>query len=94
MKNKSVFYKRAIMVCISCSLKCPGTPAPSVPHLMVSLYLSSSEAMYASRLRALEGRCVTVSAQKALQGSETESRELLAEQRRIVFPRQGVIDMP
>ena len=79
------------MVCISCSLKCPGTPAPSVPHLMVSLYLSRSEAMYASRLRALEGRCV-VSAQKALQGSETESRELLEERKTIVFPRQGVID--
>ena len=35
-----------------------------------------------------------VSAQKALQGSETETRELLEEQMRIVFPHQGVIDLP
>ena len=33
-----------------------------------------------------------VSAQKALQGSEAETRELLEERKRIVFPLQGVID--
>ena len=37
---------------------------------------------------------VAMSAQKALQESETETRELLKEQKRIVFPRQGVIDLP
>ena len=31
-----------IMVCISCSWWCPGTIAPSPPHLTVSLYLFNS----------------------------------------------------
>ena len=35
-----------------------GPPAPSAAHLTVSLFLCSSEATYASRLRALEGRRV------------------------------------
>ena len=35
----------------------------------------------------------TMSAQKAFHGSETESRELLEERKRIVFPRRGVIDL-
>ena len=35
-----------------------------------------------------------VSAQKALQGSEIQTRELLEERERIGFPRQGVIDLP
>ena len=36
-----------------------------------------------------------VSAQKALQGSETETREVAGRNgREIVFPRQGVIDLP
>ena len=35
-----------------------------------------------------------MSAQKALQGSETETGELLEGRNRIVFPRQGVIHLP
>ena len=54
------------------------------PTLTVSLYLCSFETMYASRLRALEGRVVSV--QKALQGSEIETRELLEQQKRILIP--------
>ena len=36
----------------------------------------------------------TMSAQKAFQGSQTETKELLEEWKRIVFPRCGVIDLP
>ena len=36
-----------------------GTSAPSAQHLIVSLYLCSSKATYALRLRALEGPCVS-----------------------------------
>ena len=46
-------------------------PAPSVAHLTVSLYLCSS----GSKARGPEKGAV--SAQKALRGSETETRELL-----------------
>ena len=56
--KKCVFNKRTIKVCVSCCWWCPRTSAPSLPHLTVSLYLCSSEATYASRLRALEGRRV------------------------------------
>ena len=40
--KKCVFYKRTTKVCISCCWRCPGTSAPSAPHLTVSLYLCSS----------------------------------------------------
>ena len=43
-------------------------------HLTVSLYLRSSGSNAQGESRALEGH---VSAQKALQGSETETRDLL-----------------
>ena len=33
-----------------------------------------------------------MSIQKALHGSETETRKLLEERKRIVYPRQGIID--
>ena len=35
--NKCVFWKRTIKVCITCCWRCPGTSAPSVAHLTVSL---------------------------------------------------------
>ena len=68
-----------------------GTSVPSAAHLTVSLFLYSSEPAYASRLRALEGRCVS---SKSRLRSETKTRELLEERKRIVFPQQGVIDLP
>ena len=47
---------------------------PSAPHLTVSLYLCSSGSNARGESRPEKG---AVSAQKALQGSETETRELL-----------------
>ena len=35
-KQNCVFNKRTIKVCVSCSWQCPGTSAPSGPHLTVS----------------------------------------------------------
>ena len=35
-----------------------------------------------------------MSAQKPLEGSKTKTRELLEERKRVLFPRQGVIDLP
>ena len=72
--NKCVFYKRTIKVCVSCCWWCPGTSATSAPHLMVSLYLWCSEAAHEASWGPLKS---AVSVQKALQGSETETRELL-----------------
>ena len=40
--NKCAFNKHTIKVCVSYSLRCPGTSTPSVPHLTVSLYFVSS----------------------------------------------------
>ena len=61
------------------------------PHRGNTILFRSSQHLPRLRLGSLKG---TVSAQKTLQGSETETRELLEEQKRIVLPRQGVIDLP
>ena len=34
-ENKCFFNKHTIKICVSCSWRCPGTSAPSVPHLGV-----------------------------------------------------------
>ena len=57
-KTKCVFSKNAIKVCVSCYRRCPGTSTSRAAHLTVSLYLCSSEATYALRLRG-PGRCVS-----------------------------------
>ena len=66
-------------VCIFCSRfswQCRGTSAPSATHLTVSLDLCR---IRGKRTRRVEGlwRKGTLSAQKALQGSETKTRKLL-----------------
>ena len=38
-KNRCVFNKRTIKVSVSCSVRCPGTSAPSASHLTLSLFL-------------------------------------------------------
>ena len=59
IKRKSyVFINPTIKVCVNCSWRCPGTSAPSVPHLMVSLCLCSPRSNARSKPRSLEGRCV------------------------------------
>ena len=43
LMNTSVFFNKCpIHVCASCSWRCPGTFAPSVPHLKLSLFLCRS----------------------------------------------------
>ena len=59
-RNKCVLKNVCtIKVCVSCCWQCPGTFAPSAPHLTASLYLCISKATYALRLRALEGHYVS-----------------------------------
>ena len=57
--KKCVFNKRTIKVCVSCCWRCPGTSAPSAPHLTVSLYLCSSGSNAQGESRAREGRHVS-----------------------------------
>ena len=54
--NKCVFNKRTIKVCVSCCCRCPGTSGPSAAHLMVFLYLCSSESNARGESRALDER--------------------------------------
>ena len=56
--NKCIFNKRTIKVCVSCCGRCPGTSAPSVPYLTVSLNLCSSGSNARDESRAREGRRV------------------------------------
>ena len=51
-QHKCVFNKRTIKVCISCFWWCPGTYAPSMAHLTVSLFLCSSESNARGESRA------------------------------------------
>ena len=61
---------------------------PSTAHLMVSLFICSSKSFARGKSRA-------VAAQKALQWSETETRELLGgTEREQYFPGEGFIDFP
>ena len=72
--KKCVFNKRKIKVYVSCFWPCPATSSSIAAHLTAHLFLYSSSKINA-RLSALEA---AMSAQKALLGSETETRELLA----------------
>ena len=54
--KKCGFNKLTIKVCVSCCWRCPGTSAPSAPHLTVSLYLCSYRSNTRGESRALEGR--------------------------------------
>ena len=58
-KQKCVFNKRTIKVCVSCSWRCPGASAPSWPHLTVSLFLCNCGSNARGEARALEGRRVS-----------------------------------
>ena len=71
-QTKVRFQQTHNKVCVSRSWRCPGTSAPSSAHMAASRYLNSSESNVRGGL--LKG---TVSAQKALQGSETKTRKLL-----------------
>ena len=57
--EKCLFNKRTIKVFVSCCWRCPGTFAPSAPHLTVSLYLCSSGSNARGESRAREGRRVS-----------------------------------
>ena len=67
--KKCVFNQRTIKVCVSCFCWCSET---SAAQLTVSLFLCLFLCNAQGKPRALEGRCV---AQKALRGSETETRD-------------------
>ena len=71
--KKCVFSVDTIKVCAGCYWRCLGTTTRSEIHLMIeSLYL------WSSRRNAYQGPLKgRVSAQKAFQGSRTETRELL-----------------
>ena len=88
--KKCVFIKHKIKVFVSCSWRCPGTFALSAAHLAASLsFLCSYGCNALGKSRALEGRGA-MSAQKALQGSETVMRELLGGMReKSVSPMRG-----
>ena len=73
-KNKGVFYKRKIKVCVSCSQGCPWTSAPSTAHLTNPCISVLSEATHKVSRGPLKD---FVSVKKALQASETKTRELL-----------------
>ena len=68
---KRVIFTNTIMICNFCFELCPGIS-------------DISEITHEARLRALEGHCV--SSKKTLQGSANQTRELLEERKRIVFP--------
>ena len=70
-KKKCFFTKRIIKVCFSCSWECSGTFVPSLPHLRCACFPVVSEATLKANPGPLKG---AESAQKALQGSETETR--------------------
>ena len=90
--NKCVFNKRTIKVCVSCCWRCPGTSAPSAPHLTVSLYLCSSGSNVRGELRALEGR--HVSSKKPFKGPRRRQGSWWEERKRIVFPDEGSLICP
>ena len=81
-KHKCVFHKHAIKARVSCS--CSFCVVLARPWFFVV-----PEATHKVSQGPLKG---AVSAQKALQGSETESRDFSWEERkRKVFPRQGLL---
>ena len=56
--EECVFNKRTIKVYVSCFWRYPGTSAASAAHLMVSLYLCSSESNARGEARNLKGHSV------------------------------------
>ena len=69
-----------------------GLKGPSAAYLMVSLFLCSSGSSARGEARTLQGGRVT--AQKALQGSKAETRELLGGTKENRVSRLAVIDLP
>ena len=69
--KKCVFNRRTIKVCVSYYWRCPGNSALTPDGVLVSEVL---KATHEARRGPMKG---AVSTQKALQGSETETRELL-----------------
>ena len=82
-KNKCVFSKRTVKVCVSCSWQSPGTFVPSAAHLMVSLFLCRSGRNAQVELRGFEG-CRVISKCHS-KGFETETKRCWEEQKRIWF---------
>ena len=83
---KKCVFKNPIKVCVSCFWRCPGTSAPSVaPHLTVSLFLWVPEPTHEASRGPLKG---AVTAQKRPSKSPCWEG-----QKRIAFPRLGVIDL-
>ena len=89
-KNKCVFNKRTIKVCVSC-WRCQGTSAPSAAHLTVSLYLCSSRSNARGESRALQGHCDSSKNQSRVR--DREEGVTGRNGREIVFPRWGVINI-
>ena len=58
-KQKCIFIKLTIKVCVSCSVRCPGTSTASSPHLMVSLFLCSYRSKARGESRTLDWRWVS-----------------------------------
>ena len=73
--KKSVFHRHEIEICVSCIRCFPCSSVPSVTHLSMSLFFWSSQSNAQGESRALLKDAM--SAHKALQWSETETRELL-----------------
>ena len=95
-QNKCIFNKPTIKVYKSCSCRCPGTSsllhAGATPTMSFYLCNSRSNVCVVSRLRAMND---AESAQKALQGSDTKTRDFLGgtEEKR-VSPMRGSIFYP
>ena len=80
-KSKCVFNKRTIKVCVSCSLRCPGTSANSAAHLTVSFFsVVPMQSMVEGPWR------VPYQLKKPFEGPRSRlHRKLLEEQKRTVF---------
>ena len=90
--KKVCFYKHTIKVSVSCSWWCPRTSSSSAPHLTVSFYLCRSGSNTRLSQGPLKG---AVSAQRALQGSEKDVRELLLGRKENYFlPDEGSLMEP
>ena len=87
VENKCIYNVRTIKVCINCSWRCPGTSAPTMAHFLSFPFLCSSGAMH-------EASWVPLKDKKHFKGLRRKQGSCWEEQKKIVFPRQGVINLP
>ena len=93
--NKTSFFTKTKSRFESVVLHDVLGPPQLPPHLTVTLYLSSSGSKARGEVDTALKRRGAVSAQKALQGCETEIREFLeGTEEKKTLPPEGVIGLP